>query len=351
MSVRFSEPLAHHQRSGRRRISPVQLVVLACGGLALLAVGATGVWVLTHQQRVADQFTVWQFEPDATLRSYAKRTTMTEEARFLFYASRPSVEPVKSFQKHCASQREDVGILGCYVHLDRKIYLFDVTDKRLDGIEEVVAAHEMLHAAWDRMPEDERKALAPLLEEAAQAQADDPDFVAALEYYEKAEPGERLNELHSIIGTEFLEVNNKLEKHYAQFFSDRVKLVALHTSSDAVFSERQTEIDDILAQITALKTSIDADYAVYNAGYDTLNTAITTFNAQADEGGIFTQQEFDTERAALLARQSDLDALFVAISGRVTQYDELVTQLEAVNAEVADLNKSINIQRRQQGDL
>ena len=35
-------------------------------------------------------------------------------------------------------------VLGCYAN--REISIFNVTDQRLDGIREVTAAHEMLHA-------------------------------------------------------------------------------------------------------------------------------------------------------------------------------------------------------------
>ncbi|WP_309617189.1 hypothetical protein [Salinibacterium sp.] len=346
----FTEPAPLPQQPGRARPRIGRVVLATLGIILILILGAAGVWVLTHQQRVADQFTVWQFEPSTALASYADRSTMTDEGRFNFYASRPSIKATKAFDEKCASYVEDVGILGCYVHGERRIYLFDVTDDRLDGIEEVVAAHEMLHAVWDRMSDAEHDAVAPLLEAQAAARADDPTFVKTLEYYATAEPGERLNELHSIIGTEFVDVSPELEKYYSNYFSDRAVLVELHTTSNAIFTERQASIAQIVAQIGELKIGVDGDYASYNSGYDALNSDITNFNARADEGGQFTQQQFEAERVSLVSRQTELDALYTSIADRVTQYDGLVAQLDALNAEVADLNKSINIQRRTQGD-
>ncbi len=343
------EPAPLRKQTERARPGFWRVARAALGIILVLALGASGVWVLTHQQRVSDQFVVWQFEPTTTLVAYADRATMTDEGRFLFYASRPAIEPGTSFDKNCASQLEGVGILGCYVHGDRRIFLFDVTDVRLDGIEEVVAAHEMLHAAWDRMSDTDRQTIAPLLEAEAAARSDDPAFVKTMAYYATAEPGERLNELHSIIGTEFTTISPALEKYYATFFSDRQSLVKLHIASDAVFTGRQAAITDIVNQITALKTSIDADYASYNSGYDALNSDIAAFNKRADQGGNFTQQQFDNERDALIARQADLDKLYTSIADRVAQYDSLVAQLDALNAEVAKLNQSINIQPRTGG--
>ena len=109
------------------------------------------VWVLGNAQRVEDQVAVWQFEPSPELEQYVQRAGLGEEGTFLFFASRPVIASGEEFDNACAARTEGVGILGCYRPSDRSIVLFDVTDDRLDGIEEVVAAHEMLHAAWDRM--------------------------------------------------------------------------------------------------------------------------------------------------------------------------------------------------------
>jgi len=342
----LDEPALLRPRRERARLGPGRIAGLVVGALLVIALGAAGTWVLTHPQRITDQFTVWNFSADATIAGYADRATMTDEGRFLFYASKPEVSPEGEFDAHCSSQVEDVGILGCYLHADKRIYLYDVTDDRLDGIEEVVAAHEMLHAAWDRMSDDERDALAPLLEAAADTRADDPDFSKTLEYYAKAEPGERLNELHSIIGTEFGDLGPELEKHYAQYFTDRAALVQLHVASHAVFQQQQDAIDDIVAQLDALEAGVDADYATYNAGYDQLNLDISDFNDRAESGDFESQAQFDGERNELIARQADLDALYATIKDRKDQYDALLVQLDDLNAQVAELNQSINIKPR-----
>ena len=307
--------------------------------------------MLTHPQRVTDQFTVWNYSPDSAIAAYAERSTMTDEGRFLFYASRPEIAGAGEFDTHCSSQLEDIGILGCYQHAGKRIYLFDVTDDRLDGIEEVVAAHEMLHAAWDRMSADERDALGPLLEATAATKSDDPEFASTLEYYAQAEPGERLNELHSIIGTEFGELSPELEAHYAEYFTDRSALVALHDTSHAVFQQQQDAIDAIVAQLDELQTSVDADYTTYNTGYDQLNADIADFNARASGGDFTSQSQFNSERNALVQRQSDLDTLYATIQERADQYDVLVAQLNDLNAQVDELNQSINVKPRDDAGL
>jgi cell division protein FtsB len=228
----------------------------------------------------------------------------------------------------------------------RQVHLFDVTDARLDGLEEVVASHEMLHAAWDRMSVGERDALGPLLDAEAAKRTDDKDLTDKLAFYASTEPGERLNELHSILGTEYGSLSPELEKHYSLYFSDRAVVVGLHEKSSAVFVEQQAQITSLTTQINELAAGIDADYLAYNSGYDALSTDVAAFNARAQAGDFSSESAFESERDALISRQSDLDAQYQSISDRHAQYDNLVAQLTNLNAQVDELNRSINITPR-----
>jgi hypothetical protein len=335
----------------RIRPSRGRRVVVGVAIAAVAAVLAGAVWVALNPQRVTDQLAVWSFEPSSELEGYVDRALFTDEGQFLFFASRPVISPEGEFDSVCATRTEDVGILGCYLPDDQTILLYDVTDARLDGLEEAVAAHELLHAVWDRLSRTDRDVLAPLLEAEVAARADDEALAQTLAFYAENEPAERLNELHSIVATEFGDISPELEAHYSKYFSDRSVIVALHAMSNAVFEEQAQAIDELVAEIDALAASIDDDYARYNTGYDELNAEIDDFNDRADSGDFNSQAEFDAERAALVNRQSSLESLYASIEARVTQYDELVEQLDGLNAVLADLNESINVTPRTDGDL
>ena len=328
-------------------VGVIAVVVVVAAQLALALPLA---WASLHGQRVADQIAVWQFEPSAELAGYVERSTMTDQGEFLFYATHPVIDDQEAFDAICSNDEEGVGTLGCYLPATSAIHLYDITDERLDGMEEVIASHEMLHAAWARMSDDELAVVSPLLEAQAALMTGDPAFVERMEFYARSEPGERLNELHSIVGTEVAELDPRLEKHYADLFSDRQQLVGLFAVSNQVFVDLENRATALVAELEALAAGIEADYAAYTAGFDQLDAEVASFNQRADSGGFVSQSQFDRERDALLRRQDDLDALYASISERDASYQAKLAELDGLNADVDDLNSSINIAPRG-GDL
>lgn len=336
----YAQPVAEPaaQPPQRKRVGRVIVSLLA---VALVA--SAGLFASTNRQLLVDMWTAFAFTPDAALQSYINRATMTDRGSFLFEASEPRVASSGLFNEVCKNLEPGSGVLGCYTNRDKRITLFDITDERLDGMEPVVASHEMLHAAWDRMGTDERNRLEILLEAEASNLQSDPAFAARMELYARTEPGQRLNELHSILGTEVPDLSPALEAHYAEYFSDRAALVALHVSSITVFNELEVATAALVAEMDALQAGMKADLETYNAGYDRLNADINDFNARADSGSFDSQEQFDAERAALLRRQAELDALFATIRAREVTWNEKHAQLEQLNAQTAALNTSINV--------
>ncbi len=76
-------------------------------------------------------------------------------------------------------------ILGCYV--TQRIYIYDVKDAKLDGIREVTAAHEMLHAAYERMSSSEQTKVNALLEVEYEKLRNDKDLAERMAFYARTE--------------------------------------------------------------------------------------------------------------------------------------------------------------------
>lgn len=296
--------------------------------------------ILINRQYVIDQLNVWQYKPGSDIVALAERASMNDNGKFLFYAARPEVENALEFNQECDRKENSTAILGCYN--GRNIYIYNVTDKKLDGIKEVTAAHEMLHAAYSRMSDDEKRAVDSLLEAEYNKMKGDKEFKERMAFYARTEPGERDNELHSVIGTEVANISPELENHYKAYFANRNKLVALHAKYANVFAELQRKSDALSRQMTQLGNQIETKRVEYNADAAQLNTDINSFNDRANGGGFTSQNEFKSERDSLVARINGLDALRAEINSDIDQYNALRQELLSVAGQSEALNRSID---------
>lgn len=310
------------------------------GGIFSFAILAFAAFVLLNQQYVKDQITYWSFEPTQNVQALESTIDFTPKGKFYFYAQQPQIDGSEAFNTSC--QRQEVGnpILGCYV--TGRIYVYDVTNEQLDGIEEVTAAHETLHAVWDRMSESEQAKLGALLEAEYAKLGDNTDLVQRMEYYKRTEPGQLDNELHSILGSEIQNLSPALEAHYAQFFVDRQKIVDFHTKYATVFSTLKNQSDALYAELTTLGAAIEARSARYDADVTQLSADISAFNARADNGSFSSISQFNSERAALLNRSNKLEAERASIGVDIDSYNAKYKEYQKVSSAIEALNKSID---------
>lgn len=311
------------------------------GSILIVAVAALlAYWLVGHRQQVLDQVFLWNYHPTADIAAIAQRTTMTDPARTIFYASHPELDDTTAFNKACGKSEQGSAVLGCYTGL--KIYIYNVTDTQLDGIHEVTAAHEMLHAVYARMSANEKQSVDALLENEYTTLSKDPAFADRMALYARTEPGERDNELHSIIGTEVASISPELEKHYAQYFSDRQAVVKLHDDYASVFTKLQSEAAQLSAQMGQLQADIKSRSDDYEAASAQLNADITTFNQRASSGQFDSSAQFSTERSALVTRVRQLAAERSDINNLIAEYNDLVKQSNAIATQTEQLNQSIN---------
>lgn len=293
-----------------------------------------------NRQYVIDQVTIWQYEPSTPVAQLVDRSGMNDKGEFYFYASTPTLESTQIFNDKCGHREESTAILGCYTA--QKIYIYNVIDTRLDGIREVTAAHEMLHAAYERMGDGERQKVNALLETEYNKLKNDKNLAERMAFYAKTEPGQRDNELHSVIGTEVASISSELEEHYKKYFSDRQKVVALHAKYAAVFSDLQTRSDELISELKALGNTIEEDTRTYNSSVTELDKDIENFNTRANNGGFNNQAQFNAERNSLVSRVSVLDNLRDTISANVTKYESLREELASIASTSEALNRSID---------
>lgn len=308
-----------------------------------LAIVATliGVSVLLIQNRqwLHDWYQVSQYQASPQIEDIAAKTTMTERGKFIFFATHPEVNAADTFNTNCQRKEQSNMILGCYTN-DR-IYVYRVENAQLSGVEDVTGAHEMLHAAWQRLDERERERVSTLLE-SAYARVRTPELEQRMGYYEKAEPGERINELHSILGTEFHDLGAELEDYYSQYFSSRSSIVTLHDSYKALFDELDKKSSELKTRIDQEAAALNKEIETYNADITALNNAVRAHNTAAssidrtnlDQVNQYnqTKRQLDAWRVQLEATKQNLDTKISQYKTDIQTYNQTVLQAQRLNS-------------------
>lgn len=277
--------------------------------LVLLVVLGLGFWV--RHNEFLDWAAARGYDPSGDVKILVSDTTMTPYAERLFYANRPAIEGKQKFNEHCTDPSEQVAVLGCFTGNRLGIFLYDVTDERLNGIEQVTAAHEMLHQAYQRLNKKEKTRVNGLLQEYHDLKATEK-LRAKIASYKDSEPEHLQNEMHSIFGTEAADLPTELEQYYKRYFSNRQQLLALHQKYQSEFDQRIAQINEYDTQLSSLKTRIEAN-----------------------------KIDLDTREKDLRQRRSQLDAYLAA--EQINQYNAAATSFNASVVSYRKLVEATNV--------
>ena len=307
---------------------------------AFLLFGAS-LWTVFNWQLVVDYASVYDFTPDQEIKALVTDSGMSEKGEFHFYSSYPRITDAEEFNSVCQRQEQSSPILGCYVSGTNRIFIYNVDNQDLKGIKEVTAAHEMLHVAYSRLPQRERDWLEPRLEAAYSRLANDK-LRTRMDYYAKAEPGEKLNELHSILPTEYADLGQELNDYYAKYFDNRQAAIKLYSDYSQVFYELEDEAMGLESKLESDAKQINADTSQYQADIQMFNQEVATFNQRASSGYFKSQTEFNSARSVLVARTYAFEARKTALDQKIDEYNVNVDRLNQLGLKIDKLNKSID---------
>jgi hypothetical protein len=238
-------------------------------------------WIGTNQDTVLDWLQVKPTGNSPEVERLAEATTMTRSAQRLFYRQDPTIEQRQNFMRTCSKVPVKGVMLGCYTR--GKIAIQSVKEPKLDGIMEVTAAHEMLHAAYDKMSQSQRDHLSPLLE-AAVSQVKDSRLMKVLNQYKKDDRQRYLNELHSHLGTEVINLANpELEKHYQQYFVDRRKLVSFAVKSGAAMRQTDERMETLKVEIDRMEQELKTQKAELTQSKTSLTASSSDLESQSSQ--------------------------------------------------------------------
>lgn len=302
-------------------------------GLVIVAVAAVLVaapWDGERRQAYADQWIVWTEPPTSRIEQLADDLALSETGRRIFFASRPQIDAASDFQQHCPLEGDVV--LGCYG--GQRIYVYEVTDERLSGTIEATAAHELLHAYYDRLGPEKRVEVDRLVAAYVAALPADDENIRIVEGYPEAQ---RADEWHSRLGIGYAGLPAALEAHYAEVFLDRARVVAYTMGSTAELDGYADRIDRLSAELDAASDDLEQRSASYDAAMSALTADIESFNRRAGDGSFTSREAFDAERTALLERQDALERDRLGLNADVDAYNAKLEELKTLDAERAEL--------------
>ncbi len=309
------------------------------GYLLALAILAVPFAAYAERNSLRDWWLLRDYAPPAAVVQLAKDDTMTAYATRIFYVNRPAIiSDATTFRSQCTATEQTI-VLGCYHSDQRGIYVYDVKDNRLEGVEQVTAAHEMLHAAYDRLEVKEKENINNLLLNYYRNEVKDPRLVDTINSYKKTEPGEVVNEMHSIFGTEISNLPPQLESYYKRYFSNRSAVALLAARYKGEFSRRvdQIKTDDeklqlLKNQINAKETSLSLQLADLQASRARLDNLRGTGQIPAYNDGV---PSYNAKVNSYNSRVSQLQQ-------DIATYNQLVTVRNSIANELRQLDKALS---------
>ena len=281
------------------------------------------------------------FEPSAAIAAIPERSGMSDEGKFYFYVTHPRLEEAAQFNADCRKDESASPVIGCYAGATDTIHIYDITNKELDGIKEVTAAHEMLHAVWARLSITERSQLEVQLH-AAYDRVKTPALEARIAHYAKAGEAVVTSELYAILPTEVKDIGEELESHYQRYFNNRQKVVALYASYSAAFELREAELSSLSLELYQQREDIGTQERSLSVDIAAMNKRVETFNTRAADGDFASLTIFNQERGAIVTEQSVLTSRQQALDQLIDAYNQKVQRFNDLGGEMDRLTRSVD---------
>lgn len=332
-------PAAPAMNDGRRGRARWGLVVFWL--LLILIAGA--VWV--YRQPIRDWVALQRYEPPAAVKQLADQDTMTDYARRMFYLNQPELlSSVDGFRKACPDSRDTV-VLGCYHPDQQGIYIYNVKDPDLQGIVQVTAAHEDLHAIYDRLSGKDRRYVDDLLKDYYEHGLKDDRVKSEIELYKKTEPNDVVNEMHSTFGTEIAELPPALEAYYKRYFANRAAIVAYEQHYEQAFSARQAVVRADDARLADIKSQIESRQAGLNDQLAQVRAAKQELDELLSAG---QTEAYNSRVASYNASVSSYNSSVSDLRKLIEEYNQLVATRNSVANQLNVLSQAIDTRVPQQ---
>jgi hypothetical protein len=295
--------------------------------------------VFFKAQALVDWWALHDYSAPANVAALATDDKMTDYSRKIFYVNHPEItNNISIFRSKCP-QSEQTIVLGCYRSSQQGIGIYDIQDARLNGVEQVTAAHEMLHAAYDRLSTTDRKNIDAMLQDYYDNQMHDQRIIDTINAYKTLEPNDVVNEMHSIFGTEVASLPPPLETYYKKYFVDRNAVVTYAGSYENEFSSRTDKINAYDAQLTSLKNMISSQQQQLKDQLSQIEADRARLDTQRSEGNV---SEYNASVPPYNREVDSYNALIQQLKNNIIRYNDLVEQRNTIAKELRSLDSAID---------
>jgi hypothetical protein len=250
----------------------------------------------------------------------------------------PVLEDKQDFNAHCSDKSEQTAVLGCYHGNREGIYIYGVTDPRLAGVEQVTAAHEMLHQAYDRLSDKDRQYVDQLLQNYFDHGLQDQDVKAKMESY-KQQGADVVNEMHSVFGSEVGNLPPALETYYKRYFSDRAKIVTYAQSYQAAFNQRKAQVAQYDAQLAGLKDRINSNKTDLSTKLSALRAKDNEINQDVSNKD---QNQYNTDVTQYNSMVDAYNGELSTTHNLISQYNDIVARRNAIAIQEQQLQEALD---------
>lgn len=270
------------------------IITLACFAVLFVA-------VYSNIQTIKDKVVVATTDISANSQILKRQLELTPKGEFLYEASQTELQKAEEFRNSCQGLEKNNIVLGCYTR--QRIFVYDIREKKLEGVRQVTAAHELLHAVYERLSSEDQETVNRLLKQQL-ASLSDKRIKETIALYSNLDEAERMDEIHAILGSELEEVSPPLERHYQKYFTNRsvitnfakqyqsqfIRLEEQRKAYDKEIAKLKSQIEYLQKSLTEQKQQLDAKKAEiestefsstqsFNAAVETFETLRVSYNA------------------------------------------------------------------------
>ena len=230
-------------------------------------------------------------------------------------------------------------MLGCYHPDQNGIYIYAVQDPTLAGIQQVTAAHEVLHSVYARLSGSARKQLNAELRDYYEHGLTDANVKAEVALYQKTEPDSVYDEMSCTFGTEIADLPAALNTYYAQFFTDRQKIVGYEQQYQAQFTSRRQQITADDTQLAGMKAQINSEEADLTTESTGLGKQKTQLQQLLSSGQLAA---YNTGVASYNTRVDSYNAALGNLKQQISNYNQLVDTRNSIAGQLTTLDGAID---------